>query len=63
MEHPSVVAVAMLPGIADLAPRPKYHFVRALIAERTGNWLLAAFELKQAVAAEALEASTSRVST
>jgi hypothetical protein len=52
MELPSVATTAMLPGIADLKPRTKRHFVSALIAERQGNWLLAAFELKQAVAAE-----------
>ena len=55
MEQPLVAAAAMLPGIADLKPRTKRHFVSALIAERQGNWLLAAFELKQAVAAEAQE--------
>jgi hypothetical protein len=52
MKQPSVAVAAMLPGIADLRPRTKCHFVSALIAERQGNWLLAAFELKQAVAAE-----------
>ncbi len=57
MEQPSVVTAALLPGIADLKPRTKRHFVSALIAERQGNWLLAAFELRQAVAAEDQETS------
>jgi hypothetical protein len=63
MQHTSVLAAAMLPGIADLAPRPKHHFVRAFIAERTRNWLLAAFELRQAVAAEDQEAADQDGST
>jgi len=52
MSQSTFVDVAKLPGIADLPPRSKCHFVRAFIAERQGNWLIAAFELNQAVAAE-----------
>jgi hypothetical protein len=52
MNHSPVITVTTLPGIADLPPRAKFHFARALIAERQGNWLIAAFELNQAVVAE-----------
>jgi hypothetical protein len=61
MRETSVAAAAMLPGIADLKPRTKRHFVSALIAERQGNWLLAAFELTQAVAAEDQETNEAEV--
>jgi hypothetical protein len=57
MEHPTEVTAAMLPGIADLPRLTRFHLARVFVAEQVGNWLLAAFELHQAVAAEELETS------
>ncbi len=55
MEHYTEVTAAMLPGIADLPPRTRRHLAMAFVAEQVGNYLIAAFELNQAVAAEAQE--------
>jgi hypothetical protein len=55
MAQPTEVTAALLPGIVDLPRLTRFHLARAFIAEAVGNHLIAAFELTQAVAAEAQE--------
>jgi hypothetical protein len=53
MEQFKVVEVAKLPGVKDFPLQARWHFAKALIAEREGNTTLAAVELHRAVEAEA----------
>jgi hypothetical protein len=52
MTQPTFVEMAKLPGVKDLPPKVRLHFIKALLAEQEGNWLQAEFELNRAVAAE-----------
>jgi hypothetical protein len=61
MEQPTEATVALLPGIVDLPRLTRFHLVRAYIAEAVGNYVLAAFELTQAVAAEDQESNEPEV--
>jgi hypothetical protein len=46
MEQSTVVKVAMLPGVKDLPTKKvRWHFAKAIIAEREGNTTLAEAEL------------------
>jgi hypothetical protein len=52
MTQHTLLEMAKLPGVKDLPPKVRLHFIKALLAEMEGNWLQAEFELNLAVAAE-----------
>jgi hypothetical protein len=52
MAQPTLHEVAKLPGVKDLPPKVRLHFIKALLAEVEGNMTLAEVELHLAVVAE-----------
>ena len=52
MTQSTILEVAKLPGVKDLPPQVRLHFIKALTAEREGNVTLAEVELHRAVEAE-----------
>lgn len=52
MTHSTLVELVRLPGVSDLPVQVKWHFAKALNAEREGDTTLAEVELHKAVEAE-----------